>query len=504
MTDADGAEPDLPGGFPHRLLHVLIRRFEEANPDAPPEMLDAYLEEEADALASLRDQLAQVAPEARDRVEAAIADGDVDGAASMLADPGRPAAATAAEVGAQATFHVTGAMLLLLAGDADAAARRFEAGAAALMPFAPERAAGLRHFASGRLFQHAEWFGGAGLVDAVAMLRRNEAIWTRAGHPDDWGRTQVCLGMALLALANQTEGADGHRLLVEAAAAHRGMVEVMTGRAAPHDRAMAHFTLGNTLLMLAARSGQPQGALAEMAAAFRAAREVRQGDARPEDWWQTQFEMGQRLLECAQDVDGTTAAMLYAEAVDAFRAVLVALGDADTVARGAARNNLASALNDLAAMAGEADAIRMLTEAAALHRAALADQGDDAPPDARLSSLRGLGHAAANLAHRSAGAEMAGHCATAVAAYRAALAIDRPEADPLERAEIELNLSLLLGMLAEHDPPGPRAEATACFEAARAAFEAHGTDAHRARCVDAGARLAAVLATPGPVRKGHR
>ena len=171
----------------------------------------------------------------RAAAEAAIADGDFDEADAILArgedlqqEPWTPV-----EVRRQAGLRAARADALLLKGDADGAAAQFEAAAGLLLPFAPEEAASVRHTGAGRLYDDGLRVGGTGLVHAIELCRRNEAIWTRATHPEDWVKTQICLGLTLTDQAGRTEGAAGAALLADAVAAYRAALEVFTRAAHP-------------------------------------------------------------------------------------------------------------------------------------------------------------------------------------------------------------------------------------------------------------------------------
>jgi len=135
-----------------------------------------------------------------------------------------------------------------------ALAAQFEAAAGLLLPFAPEEAASVRHTAAGCLYDDGLRMGGTGLARAIELCRRNEAIWTRATHPEDWVKTQICLGLTLTDQAGRTEGAAGAALLADAVAAYRATLEVFTRAMYPADWAMTQISLGYALLAHADRT----------------------------------------------------------------------------------------------------------------------------------------------------------------------------------------------------------------------------------------------------------
>ncbi len=281
---------EIRDGLPRELLESLALRFGAARPDAPVEALEEFLAVKAGEWEEFRAQLAAVANSdprfapAR-AAEAAVKRADFDGADALLAgaEAGHEAGVTARR---RAALRVARAGVLLLKGDADGAAAQVEAAAGLLQPDAPEEAAALRHVAAGRLYEEARLAAGTGHARAIGLLRRNEAIWTR-DRPEDWVKTQLCLGITLADLGVETAGAAGAALLADAAAAFRATLEVFTRDARPSDWAMAQLSLGYALLARAERSEAVEESLiAEALAAFAAGREAPRA-ALPEDWQRT-------------------------------------------------------------------------------------------------------------------------------------------------------------------------------------------------------------------------
>ena len=219
--------------------------------------------------------------------------------------------------------------MLLLNGDADDAAAHFEAAAGFLLPFAPLEAASLRDAACGNLAGEGLRLGGTGVLRAIELGRRNEAIWTRAAHPEDWAMLQNKLGLALAELAERTDGPAASALLAEAAAAFRGALSVWTPAAEFWGKTAGQPRPG------ARRPGRPRPSrrqaaalLADAAAAYRAALEVFPEAAEPVGWAISQNFLGMALSELAERTDGQAGLPLLAEATAAHDAALRVYGEA--------------------------------------------------------------------------------------------------------------------------------------------------------------------------------
>ena len=111
--------------------------------------------------------------------------------------------------------------------------------------------------------------------------------------------------------------------LEEAAAAYRGVLEVLPLQEAPLEWAMTQNNLGVTLLLLGERQSSV-GQLEEACVAFRAALEVRTRERVPFDWALTQTNLGNVLLSLARREGGTArlkeAVTAYLNALDLFQA----------------------------------------------------------------------------------------------------------------------------------------------------------------------------------------
>ena len=205
--------------MPRELLESLALRFDHGRPDAPVAELGEFLKAKAAEWQELKARLAALEAEdprianARAAAEAAIAAGDFDAADAVLAgaEELQQEHRTLVEVRRQAGLRQARADALLLKGDADGAAAHFEAAAGFLLPFAPLEAAAVRHAGAGRLYDEAVRLGGTGLLRAIELYRRNEAIWTRADASGGLGDDAEQSRQRAPRPGGRTEGPAGSR-----------------------------------------------------------------------------------------------------------------------------------------------------------------------------------------------------------------------------------------------------------------------------------------------------
>jgi tetratricopeptide (TPR) repeat protein len=484
--DGLGMQADLP----RALLENLALRFEHARPDASVGELMEFLKAKATEWKELKARLAALEAadpriaNARAAAEAAIAVGDFDGADAVLAgaEELQQEHRTLVEVRRQVELRLTRAGALLLKSDADGAATHIEKAAGFLLPFAPEEAAVVRHAGAMRLYDEALRLGGTGLLRAVQLYRRNEAIWTREAHPVEWAATQYNLSNSLQEWGTRIEGAAGPRLLAEAVSAYREALEVHTRAEHPMEWAITQNSLATTLRKQAARTEGPAGnaLLAEAVAAHRAALEVYTRAAHRVAWAMTQNSLGNTLRNQAARTEGPAGARLLAEAVAAYRAALeVRTRGAHPVDWAATQNNLGLALAKQASGTEGSAAVELLVEAVAAFRAALEVRTRAARPVDWAGTQTNLGSALRSHAMRTEGPAGDALVAEAVAAYRAALEVYTRAAHPMAWGMTQNNLGNALGNWAGRSESPARAELLAEAVAAfRAALEVRTRRAH--------------------------
>ncbi len=164
------------------------------------------------------------------------------------------------------------------------------------------------------------------LDEAVIILRQALQGETHQLEPLTllWGRTQLFLGEALRAQGERTEGEAGTRLLVDAVAAYRQILQKYTREQLPQLWAMTQSSLGGALQAQGARMKGEAGArlLAEAVAAYREALKVITREHLPQDWATTQSNLGDALMRQGERAEGQESVRLLAEAAAAYREAL--------------------------------------------------------------------------------------------------------------------------------------------------------------------------------------
>jgi hypothetical protein len=503
----DQVDVAIRSAVPRELLESLALRFDYGRPDAPVAELAEFLKAKASEWQELKARLAALEAEdprianARAAAQASIAAGDFDAADAILAgaEDLQQEHRTLVEVRRQAGLRQARAEALLLKGDADGAAAHFETAAGFLLPFAAAEGAVVRNDGALRLSNDGLRLGGTGLLQAIDLYRRNEAIWTREADPLNWALTKSNLASALARQAERTEGVAGVALLAESVAACRAALEVRTRAAHPADWANTQNNLGAALSRQAERTeGAARAALlAEAAAALRAALEVHTKHAYPAAWAMTQHNLGAVLRDQAGQTKGPAGATLLAEAAAAYRAALeVSTRKACPLEWAMAQTNLGAVLAGQAGRTGGPAGSALLVQAVEAHRAALEICTREAHPLAWAAAQTGLGASLVNLALRTQGGEGTVLVAEAVTAQRGALEVYTREAHPRNWAMAQGNLGLSSEALGDRgDEPARRyREAAECLEAASEAFGACGMESDRANCARIRARVAGKLA----------
>jgi tetratricopeptide (TPR) repeat protein len=510
---------------PRGLLEILVRRFKLADPEAPLEELGEFLEswtavwERRNAwLANLETVEPRVA-DARRAVEAAVETGDLDGADTALAsaEAQLPEPGSLVEARRRAGLRRARADLLLLSGDADEAAAHFEAAAGFLLPFAPLEAASLRDAACGNLAGEGLRLGGTGVLRAIELGRRNEAIWTRAAHPEDWAMLQNKLGLALTELAERTDGPAASGLLAEAAAAFRGALSVWTPAAEFWGKTQVN--LGRALAGQAAEA-EPSAAaalLADAAAAYRAALEVFPEVTEPVGWAISQNFLGMALSELAERTDGQAGLPLLAQATAAHDAALRAYDEAKSPEDWAfTQFHLGRALSELGRRTdpasevihpastlagrprriGEPAGAGLLAGAEDAYRKALRFYSRELHPETWALAHIHIARTLVERADRVEGEAAAALFAAAATAFRAVREVRTREADPRGWAMVQQDLGQILEALGDlgDDPARRYAEGLACLDGALQVFADGDIKANWATCARSRARMARKLA----------
>jgi uncharacterized caspase-like protein len=272
---------------------------------------------------------------------------------------------------------------------------------------------------------------------AVAAFRAALEVRTRAALPLDWATTQNNLGIALKVLGDRTRDLALTRQSVEV---FRQVLEVNTRAALPLDWAMAQSNLGNALSVLG-KAEPHSGALEQAVTAYEAALEEYRQDRTPLDW-----AMAQNNLAVAHraigDRDGDFGRI--GTAADIYMNVLAAL-DRETVPQTWAmtQNNLGVALSALATGLHYPEAAEA---AVAAYRAALEVYTPAANPTEWLSAQTGLANQLVTLAFMRD--DDRATLEAAVAEHRVALAVVDAALNPGAAALLHQSLALALDALA--------------------------------------------------------
>lgn len=496
---------------PRELLENLAQRFGHTNPDAPVEVLSAFLKEMAKEWKALKARLAALEAvdshlaNSRAAAEDALARGDFDEADAILAaaEDIQQRERTLVEVRKQVELRWIRADAARLKGDADSASSHFEKAAEFLAPFDEIGSAAIRGFGADRLYEHAHRFGGTGLLRAIELYRRNLAAYTpKEHHPEAWAGTQNNLGNTLQVQAARTPGAAGACLLGEAVTAYRAALEVRTPSAHPFDWARIQNNLGGALHDQAMQSGGAarDKLLAEALAAYRAALKI-YTRAAPLLCAETKRNLAGVLADQARS-PGAVEEKLFGQAVVAYREALEVFSRVEhPAARAATQHELGRALvaqakrTFSAAVAG-----RLLGEAETAYCEALELFELTEHPVQWAGTQNDLGIALCAQAARIEGTAKAGLLGRAIAAFQAALKVRTRTGPPVALAEAYDNLGLAFeetGDLNDGDAAARYREALGCFDAALEVFDPESMRPNRARCTANRERVAGKLAGPG-------
>lgn len=460
--------PDVEQDKQPLILENLALRFGIENPDASTDEKAAYLRDKARDYQAMQDRLAALG-----RAEANIANligaaqdalkaGDFDEADARLADAEdmQQAEKTLVEVRKQAAIRVQRGDALLLKDDAAAAAVHYEAAAAMFDAFEPGEGAQQRVAKLRDLYNHSLRFGGIGFAEGIALLRRSLEVWTQDNHPQEWGKAQGNLGLALWGQAAREEGAERTTLFAQAVTAYRASLEANTRQAHPVNWAATQNNLACTLSDQAEREegAAEMALLAQAVIAFRAVLEVYTQEAHPVNWATTQNNLAVALWQQAASEDGPTGVAFLAQAETALRAALeVYTRKAHPVDWAMTKNNLGIALSKQAAR----------------------------KKSAARSALLGQ----------------------AISAYRAALEVRTHQAHPVDWAATQYNLSLAFEDLATIEPDGTQRHLKQALEAVRLSEKVYRPDNFPVHTKDANAlseRITAKLDALPAQSKGRK
>lgn len=305
-----------------------------------------------------------------------------------------------------------------------------------------------------------EFGDNAALEKAVDLFENTAlALAPRTERPDDWAKTQNCLGRALGVLGQRQRGTW---MLEKAIRCFEDALSERGRERAPLEWAATQNNLGNALGVLAQRQNDTE-MLEKSVEAFENALEAQTQEQTPHDWATTQNNLGAALLALGQRKKD---AKILKKSVDAYKRVLqewtrerVPLDWATTL------NNLGTALRIL----GEhRKGPRPLEQAVAAYRSALSERTRERVPQDWAMTQNNLGAALQRLGERQEDPQVLAEAATA---YENALQEWNREQMPITWAMTTANLGVARRTLAEwaHDVEISR-QAVADFEAVAEVF----------------------------------
>jgi len=184
----------------------------------------------------------------------------------------------------------------------------------------PEERAWRRLAYQERLHDHGERYEGQGLVLTARMLDATlETLW-RSGDANAWAGVQTNRGQALETYGNRLGGAEGARMLGEAAEAYRAVLSIWDEVTSPEMWAMTQRSLGSVLRQRGELSGGPEAlALLEQAAgAHRAAMRVWTKAKAPVTWAVEQRNLGLAMCAQAKLLRGSEGLALLMQTAEAY------------------------------------------------------------------------------------------------------------------------------------------------------------------------------------------
>ncbi len=301
---------------------------------------------------------------------------------------------------------------------------------------------------------------------AVAAFHAALAVRTRATLPLDWATTQNNLGIALKVLGDRTGDLTLTRAAIDA---FRQALEVNSRARMPLDWAMLQSNLGNALSVLG-KAEPDSDALEQALAAYEAALTEYRRERTPLDWAMAEINraVAMRALG-ARDGDINR----IGAAADIYQEVLASLDRAAAPQIWAmTQNNLAVALSDIANGLSYPEAAEAMVAA---FRAALEIYTPEANPAEWLSAETGLANGLVTLAFLKG--EDPAILGEAVAEHRVALARVDAAAQPRAFALLHQSMALALDALADRTgDAGMLDEAIASATIGRDIFVAEGED----------------------------
>lgn len=410
--------------IPDRAIRDAIARFIDVKPEANQAELTEAIERFEAGYRALEQQVAAI-PVNDNRVtalksdaEAALAEGDLDKARAAYreaAEAARDKAVEPVRIAAELKAAEAGAHLLAL--DWEGADAAWAEATAILVPFDPVAAEDLADDAGTRLSLHGELYAIAGALSAAINRWRDLAALAEArGDGREAALFRDKLGIALLIQGRRASGADGRRLLDEAAAAFRSALSV---------------------------------------------------DDEPESWAATQNNLGNVLTAQGERSRGSERVRMYKEAITAFKNALTAYPRSESEASWAVtQNNLGNALMRQGQITADAQGVRLLDEAVNAFREALKVHTRADLPAKWGMTQNNLGNALASQAVRTDGPEGLRLLEKAVGAFQGALTVRTRSDMPALWATTHENIGLVLEMMVIADPESARAY----LVAAEAAF----------------------------------
>ena len=356
------------------------------------------------------------------------------------------------------------------------------------------------------LYFHGRRYGGASLAFAVRMLRRALEDIDEENAPEAWSNGQYKLGNALSLEGGRIGGAEGTKLLVDAAQAHKAAQRVWTEERAPESWAMVQNNLSATVFLHSMQVGgfERIRLLQTAAKIAREAARVWFNVGNFEQSARAQTNLGNALAASGGEMSGAEGVQILSEAVEAFRgALLIRTKDEYPLERAHTQHNLGTALWDRGRRMDGLEGDWMLREAVQVLNEALLTRTEAGYPLYWAMTQNSLGIALTTQGEQTAGQEGVQLFTKAIEAFEAALRIHTEAEHPVPWASATRNLGHAHESLADHGScPDPRAALEAAAERFTDALRIYDPETmpfDHARATDSLARVRSKLAAlPDP------
>lgn len=308
----------------------------------------------------------------------------------------------------------------------------------------------------GVAYENMGLLGGRGigsLQNAVAAYRSALEVQTKATNAADWANTQINLGRAWRLIGNQTRADESFRKSVQA---WRSAEEVFTRRDYPvkwasleHDVAAALCDWGSLK-----KGPNGDGLLREAIAVLDGAIDNQLRMQSPAIWSMLQNGLGVTYVALAERSKPPASIKCLRQAVEAYKRGLQAA--LSPTGHAAIQDNTAAALRLLSHRVPDADAITTLQDALALEKSALTVRTKNETPMDWANSETNLGIILSDLAERVRGAQGLGMCDDANKAFEQVLSVyaeENSSADIFRVLSARLTTDVNCKVLQKQIPP---------------------------------------------------